>query len=478
MEPGKEKVAIAASGTARLVIALILAMWLVLGVLPPSRPEPVPANAPAAAFSSERAMAHVHQIAQRPHPVGSADHDRVRDYIRAQFSRLGLKTSVQSGVGSYRGDSSRVENIVARLAGTDNTRPVMLVAHYDSVPRGPGAGDDGHAVAALIETLRALRSAPPLRNDVIFLITDGEELGMLGADLFVKEHPWRNESAVVLNFEARGTGGQSTMFETSDGNEWLVRELQAAVPDANATSLGYEVYKRMPNDTDLSVFKRAGLAGMNFAFIDHAELYHSRFDDPSHLDLRSLQEQGTYALALARRFGAMDLHDHKTEDAVYFPWRLSRLVVYGDFWVKPFAWATLLALAAGIGVAVRRRTRGLVMGGLLAIPAAVLLWVAGVAPGASYVIQWPLAGGVLAYLAMVTAPRVVGMDWRLLIFAITPAPAFLLVAAMLRPLLVALGPRAVPVVVVSILLIVVCVLPQIILLTRKTRHRSLTVAAR
>jgi hypothetical protein len=45
----------------------------------------------------------------------------------------------------------------------------MLVAHYDSVPRGPGASDDGHGVAVLLETLRALKSAAPLRNDVIFL---------------------------------------------------------------------------------------------------------------------------------------------------------------------------------------------------------------------------------------------------------------------------------------------------------------------
>src|SRR5215813_1637019 len=303
MESGKEKVAVAASGTARLVIALTLAMWLVLGLLPRSRPDPVPANAPAANFSSERAMVHVREIAQRPHPVGSADHGRVRDYIRAEFARLGLETSIQAGIGSFGGDSSPVENIVARLVGTDNTRPVLLTAHYDSVPTGPGASDDGHGVAALIETLRALRGGSRLRNDVIFLLTDGEELGMLGAALFCKEHPWRNDPALVLNFDARGTGGQVTMFETTEGNEWLVRELRAAVPDANATSLGYEVSKRMANPTDLTVFKRAKLAGMNFAFIDHPELYHSPADDPAHLDPRSLQEQGTYALALARGFG-------------------------------------------------------------------------------------------------------------------------------------------------------------------------------
>ena len=54
----------------------------------------------------------------------------------------------------------------------------MLAGHFDSVPPGPGASDDGAAVAAILEIARMLRDQPPSRNDVILLFTDGEELGM------------------------------------------------------------------------------------------------------------------------------------------------------------------------------------------------------------------------------------------------------------------------------------------------------------
>ena len=70
----------------------------------------------------------------------------------------------------------------------------------------------------MLETLRALKSSPPLKNDTVFLFTDGEEVGLLGATAFVKEHPWAKDIGVALNFEARGSSGPSFMFETSDGN--------------------------------------------------------------------------------------------------------------------------------------------------------------------------------------------------------------------------------------------------------------------
>ena len=74
-----------------------------------------------------------------------------------------------------------------------------------------------------------------------------------------------------------------------------------------ALSVTYKAYKRLPNDTDLTVFKRAGRAGMNFAFIDEVSHYHTPLDDLAHLDLGSLQHQGENALAVARGLAGADL---------------------------------------------------------------------------------------------------------------------------------------------------------------------------
>lgn len=463
MEPRKEKISITATPAARWALAGGLALWTAIGFTPFARPDPLPSGAPGGEFSAERAMVTVRAIAQRPHPVGSADHDRVRDYVLGEFTRLGLTPATQAGTGTFRRYTGKVENILARLSGTANTRPVLLAAHYDSTRRGPGAGDDAHGVAVLLETLRALRQSVPLRNDVIFLVTDGEEDGLLGASLFMREYPWRGAlPCVALNFEARGTGGAATMFETSTPNEWLVRTLRTAVPAANATSFAYEVYRRMPNNTDLTVFKRNHLAGMNFAFIEHPEWYHRPQDDAAHLDLRSVQEQGRYALALAREFGARDLNQAQSGDAVYFPTRLTPLIVYSTAWVQPLAWLTAAALVVAALAGWRRRVRGFWLAFVLAIPAILQLLVAKGAPGVTYLLEWPLAGAVIAYAAWMTAPPVIGRGWRLLVLLLTPAASLLLIAPMLHTLIVALGPRDGGIIVaVAVLWILIAVSPQL-----------------
>jgi len=444
---------------ARVTVAFALALWIALSQIPHPRPIPLPADASVSEFSAARAIEHVRAIAQKPHPLESAEHDRVRDYIVSELTKQGLAPQIESGFselnwGKYHA-SGNVQNLIARLPGSANTRPVMLAAHYDSVPRGPGAGDDGHGVGVLLETLRALRFGPPLRNDVIFLITDGEERGLLGALLFVREHPWRSEPGVTLNFEARGTSGPAVMFETSTGNQWLIRGLQSAVPDAIATSVAYEIYRRMPNNTDLTIFKRGGLAGMNFAFIEHPEYYHTAQDTVEHLDPVSVQEQGRYALSLTRWFGNRDLTVHPSGDAVYFTTAFTSLIVY------PAKFAVMLAMLILLGaIAAAGRRRGI--GALLLLLAALDMWASVVAPGITYLIDWPLLGAVIAVLLLATAPPILAPGWRVAAIALCAAPGFLLIVPLVSGLIVALSlPGAAPVLAAATILMLICLLPQL-----------------
>jgi len=452
---------------ARLVVAAALVVWIALSFVPHPRPAAAPANAPATEFSSARAFEYVRAIAQKPHPLESLEHDRVRDYIVGEFVKQGLAPQIEAGFaeitfGKFHG-SGNVQNIVARLPGTTNTRPVMLAAHYDSVTRGPGAGDDAHGVAVLLETLRALRAGPPLRNDVIFLITDGEERGLLGAQLFIREHPWRSEPGVTLNFEARGTSGSAVMFETSAGNAWMIRGLQAAVPQANATSVAYEIYRRMPNNTDLTMFKRGGLAGMNFAFIEHPEYYHTAQDTVEHLDPVSVQEQGRYALSLTRAFGNRDLAAQPAGDAVYFPTAFTPLIVYPATWAMILAIATLLAATVGMW-------GGRWIGFLLLALSVLGAWLASAAPGASYLIEWPLLGALLALLLLRTAPPTLGVGPRVFAISLCAAPGFLLIVPLLSSLIVALTFRgAAPALAAAAMLMLVCLLPQLVFLLKRPR---------
>jgi hypothetical protein len=339
-------------------IVLVLAIVVTISALRKTDPPPVlGAGAPAAEFSAARAMSALRQIAQRPHPLASADEAQVRGYVVRRLSELGAKPEIEAATVASTDRSglrtfATVNDIIARIPGTAGTGAVMLSAHYDSVPSGPGAGDDSAAVAALIETVRALKSGSPLRNDVIVLFSDGEELGMLGAKAFVENYPALRSVKVALNFEMRGDYGPVVMFQTSTDNAWLIRAL-AATPFPRASSLAPALYKRLPNDTDLTLFMRAGIAGMNFSANGGLPRYHTRLDDIAHLDPRSMQHQGSYALALARRFGEADLSKPHTGDDIYFS-------AFGNFFhyraglAMPCAiLAALLVLAALLAVVQR-----------------------------------------------------------------------------------------------------------------------------
>ncbi|MEX2110127.1 MAG: M20/M25/M40 family metallo-hydrolase [Gemmatimonadaceae bacterium] len=370
------------SGTfKRIGVALgLLALCTVSIVRIARPPRAVPATAADTAFSAERAMRHVVRIAERPHPMGTADHDRVRDYIVAQFSSLGLTPQIQqtTAIGTRDRHAGRVQNILARLPGTDPSgKAVLLLVHYDGIEAGPSASDDAAGCAAVLETLRALRaSKQPLAHDVIALFTDGEESGLLGAAAFVREHPWAKDIAVVLNFEARGTNGRSVMFETGPGNLDAVRALRNA-RDATAGSVYATLYRTLPNDTDLSEIAVLGIPALNFAFADGIERYHTNHDDVAHLDPGSLQHHGSQMLAMARTFGNEPLPRARTGDGVFFDLPIVGLIVYPQGLELPLA---ILALVF-VGTLVVRDRKGVGTGVLAAVVALVLSgaigWVVG-----------------------------------------------------------------------------------------------------
>jgi hypothetical protein len=359
-------------------------------------PDALPADAPPFAFSAERAMRHVEAIARQPHPLGSAAEEPVRAYIIDELKELGLDPEIQRPRDARgRGPESEsnpgrsdVVNVVARWRGTGpaGKKALLLSAHYDSVRRGPGAGDDASGVAAILEGLRALKAMPPLDRDIIVLINDGEEAGLYGADVFAAEHPWARDVGAVLNFDARGNSGPSFMFETSAGNGWLIEQMARALPHPMASSLTYEVYRLLPNDTDLTVYKQHGMAGWNFAFVGGLSFYHSPADTPANLDPRTLQHQGENLLAMARRLAGLDLDDVRREDVVYFSVLRRFVAIYPLGWVVPLLVLAVLAYLGvlALGLARRRVRLAEVAAGfatfLVAAPAAVmavgLLWLA------------------------------------------------------------------------------------------------------
>ena len=331
-EPGTKRILLIAG---MLAAIFAFSAW---GFRPPA---PKAANAPPDQFSAGRAVETLALVLGKgtPHPVGSDANGAVRDRILQELVRTGYGPRVESGfVCSPSGTCATVNNIVARLEGTDKTA-VLLAAHYDSVPAGPGASDDGVGVAAVVEVARALKSRPVPRQSVILLIDDGEEAGLLGAREFVQSDPWAKDVRAVVNLDARGTSGPSLMFETGSANVWAVRLYARSVPHPATSSVFYTVYKQLPNDTDFTVFKAAGYEGLNFAFIDNVVQYHTPVDNLANVNPASVQHQGDNALHSLLALANADLSHIAREEAVYFD-------VFGHRTVRlPGRWMPALGIA-------------------------------------------------------------------------------------------------------------------------------------
>jgi len=402
------------------MLALALLLVTSLGGPPPPKPK----DAPPAEFSAGRAEEVLRTLVGDgvPHPVGSAANARVRERVLAQLRAVGYAPEVQEGFMCQAGwGCAKVWNVLARLPGQEKGKAVMLTAHYDSVPAGPGASDDLTSVAAILEVARVLKAGPPLRNPVLILLDDGEEQGLLGARDFAESSPDAASVGAMVNLEARGTGGPSLMFQTSGQDAWLIDAYASRAPRPFTSSLFSTIYKFMPNDTDLTVFLKRGLPGLNFAFIDNPSYYHTALDDLAHSSAASLQHQGDNALAAVRGLAAGDLANPPAGNAVFFD-LLHLTVVRWREGLSPLL--GILALVLCLAAAWLGRRRGLVTWG------AVVLGV--VAPLLAAVLCFGVAYGLMALVgrafhsAWIARPLSVSMAFWLASLAVTLVLAGLL----------------------------------------------------
>ena len=350
------------SGESWLALFLIVLLILV-AVRDFARPAPLSASAHQTEFSLQRALADLRFIAARPHPVGSAQDMRVRDYIVEQLKSIGLEPQTQHvsavapivkyGPPYFAGSA---ENVMVRLPGTNPTGTVLWMAHYDSAPTAPGAGDDGSGVVVMLEILRALRTGSSPRNTMIFLFSDGEEAGSIGAEAFAREHPWAKSVTFAMNSDTGGNCGPAVAGLASPHSGWVVRELAKAIPHVRSASIVSELARLSPDQGgDDRPFVRKGVPVLLVTYIGCSADYHLMGDNPQNLDARSLQEFGSNALALARHFGSSDLKRSDQKDDMVSFFFMNHFFFYPKSWVTPTTVMILLLVALALFIGLRRR---------------------------------------------------------------------------------------------------------------------------
>ncbi|MEO6340756.1 MAG: M20/M25/M40 family metallo-hydrolase, partial [Caulobacteraceae bacterium] len=404
-------------------LAAAVMAGLALAWFSASTPAPLSADAPPLVFSAGRAMADIRIVAKAPHPTGSPENAAVRDYLVARLGAMGLSPRVQRAAS----EGGTVENVLAMLPGRDHAKPALaLMAHYDSAPSSPGAADDATGVAAVLETVRALKAAGSPVRDVVLVLTDGEEPGLLGARAFFGQDPLAKHIGLAINLEARGGAGRAMMFETGADNGGLIDLLRrnAALPFSN--SLAVFLYKLLPNDTDFTVAKASGVTGFNFAFIGRQIDYHAPSSTPEALDQGAVQSTGDQALAIAQAVAFANDLPAPQPDVVYSHVFGDLVLAYPSWggWLLLAATAALLIVAA---LASRRRApfrgldlaRGAVAPLVIIVLAALLLYAARHATGIGFgfpaqrpllarIELWELTLALIDGLAIMIAAKLLG----------------------------------------------------------------------
>ncbi|WP_154224620.1 M28 family peptidase [Marinicella rhabdoformis] len=334
----------------RNIVFILLFAVLIFGTYQSSYPSQTPKDLMYQGFWLENALNHLNKISDKPHPTGSQSNVANRRYLSEQLSQLGGQVTLQK-TQAYNAKirkAAPVNNIIALFPGKNSAdkerKKLMLLSHYDSAKvYSKGAADAGSGVAVILESMRHfLKNNPERENDIIVMFSDGEELGLLGAHAFAQQHHLIDSIGLILNFEARGSSGPAIMWpESASGTTALINAYDEADVEFPVTSsLIYEVYKMLPNDTDLTVFKEEkGINGLNFAFIDNHFNYHTINDDVRHLSYNSLMHQGLQLSALLPVVANTNLSEtYSNNDNVYFTLPVLGLVN----WPAAMGWGLII----------------------------------------------------------------------------------------------------------------------------------------
>jgi hypothetical protein len=278
-------------------------------------------------------------------PVGTPANDRARAYIVDQLRLYGYDVRVQE-VDARRpelGLTAHVNNIIATRAGLQPSA-IGLVSHYDSVPESPGGADDGIGVAVSLEAARVLASRANPRHALMVLMTDGEEAGLMGAAGLTGDRDVMSRLEAYVNVEATGSSGTALLFETGPGNAWIVKPWAASAPHPRGVSYAVEIYRRLPNDTDFSIFKRQEIPGLNFAVTGDSYAYHTARDRADRISDETLQTTGENVVGTIEALDAADTARRSSAVPTFFDVGGTTAVTWG-----PAAAWTIAVLSLAFG---------------------------------------------------------------------------------------------------------------------------------
>jgi len=304
-----------------------------------------------------------------PRPDGEKVQEKAVAFLTDALRRAGLQAVRLVPVAG----KPSIFNVEGILPG-ETDREIVLSAHYDTVKKSPGAGDDASGCGLAIATAAEL-ARMPLRHTIRVVLFDGEEKGLFGSRGWVEALPSEARDRILadVNLEMVGWAGSTgptihaipvSLKQGEDRGErvttpgWLVRAsihggrsadwpLHLADPRFSLPMQLLLRGTRVGFGADSGSFLERGIPAVTFSdssFFVMDPVYHRPADTPVRLDAGRLEAWTCAVAATVRRLDGLDDRPAAEEDY---------LVLAGRVWSR---WALAgLGLALAVLLVVRHR---------------------------------------------------------------------------------------------------------------------------
>jgi Zn-dependent M28 family amino/carboxypeptidase len=215
----------------------------------------------------------------------------VRRYLADALRTLGLEPREHA----YRRNGV---NVYAELPATVPNAPTVVIgAHFDTVPRSPGASDNATGIAAVLHATASLSARPARAMNVVVVFFDEEELGLLGSTAFAR---WLRQQGTAVH-------SVHTIDQLGwDGDDDRAIELELPAPEllalyrdaAQATGYRGALHATRTSTTDHHAFRREGFAavGLTEEYVhgDTSPHYHRPTNTADTVDVDYLLEASDF----------------------------------------------------------------------------------------------------------------------------------------------------------------------------------------
>ena len=358
--------------TVSVILAIVLCFMFVVSIVDTNE------TRKDTSFNQENMLTHIEKLSENgPRSIVDKEaNEKALQYIVSQIESYGVINGDTTDVPAYmlqdyvatdetgRYQNFYLKNVIVHIPANGNkatNEAVMFMGHFDSVPMGQGASDDGVACATMLEAIRyyldKMENGYTLTNDLVFCFVNGEEYNLFGSRAFMNEFVGFDHIVERIKF---GTNGTLIMFETAANNYKTVQLFSEINKNAFTCSIATMVYDMMPNGTDFSNFKEA-YQGLNMANIGGGENYHTQNDAPENVGMTYLSQQAQIVEAIIEKLGNydLDLLYQAEESAIFFSYLNLTTVVYDHTVTIVLAVVAILLLAATVMISASRKQKNL-----------------------------------------------------------------------------------------------------------------------